>query len=84
MTLDVLSRPILVIDLSFKVMNPVEHYSKSRKSVRKERKETETIGRGYILGKGVSKSDPKVKKVWFCEEKGLKKVVQFQNGIYQK
>ena len=39
-------------------------------------KEPAKVGRGYILGKGVSKMCPKSKKGLFQEENGPKKVVQ--------
>ena len=50
----------------------------------KDTKMKEQTGGRYILGKGVSKSVSKSQKQLFCEENGPKKVVQFQNGIFQK
>ena len=54
--------------------SPVKQgWLRSRKNTKKKRR---TGGR-YILGKGVSKMTPKVQKTVFCEEKVIKKVVQF-------
>ena len=68
----------------FYTLSPVEQHEGTINNVESERKERPRVGRGYILGKGVSKSDSKLQKELFCEENHIKKVVQFQNGIFPK
>ena len=68
---------------TFKVRFPFRDVGR-KKIHETKRKKTITSGRGTYIGNRVSKFDSKVKKGSFCEENHIKKVVQFQNGIFPK
>ena len=64
--------------------NPVEQDVGTTKNGEREREERPGGGRGAYIGNRVSKMLSKTKKELFCEENHIKKVVQFQNGIFPK